>query len=367
MNAILNQITYFAFFQSLLLISIFLVSAARRKRINSYLLILVCVLLLGLTVKIGGFAFGWQRQLIGISEYSILMFGPTIYLFVQSTLSERRFSRKDIIHYLPALIHSLFVTFYYILPSHEIILERANNGSLYTVIKLLVGIGLTINITYFILSILKFHQLKRSLEEEVSYYLNINFVRYFLWSIGLSLFAWLVIYLISFGDNMSLEIESRKYIWLTISLIVLFITYYQMTSPSVYQFEILTTEKKYANSKFTQIDLDELKLKLEKVMEAKKPYLNSRLLKSELAEMIEINAPELSRLLNERIGMNFFEYVNYHRIHEFIRLAKTPIIKEKTLLGVALDAGFHSKSTFNKAFKSIVGSTPSEYLKTLNP
>ncbi|MEM8968932.1 MAG: helix-turn-helix domain-containing protein, partial [Bacteroidota bacterium] len=91
--------------------------------------------------------------------------------------------------------------------------------------------------------------------------------------------------------------------------------------------------------------------------------LNSKLLKSELAAMMSINAPELSRLLNERIGMSFFEYVNYHRIHEFIRLAKSPLIEQKTLLGLAQEAGFQSKSTFNKSFKQIMGCPPSEYLK----
>ncbi|MEL6485473.1 MAG: helix-turn-helix domain-containing protein, partial [Bacteroidota bacterium] len=77
------------------------------------------------------------------------------------------------------------------------------------------------------------------------------------------------------------------------------------------------------------------------------------------------NAPELSRLLNERIGMSFFEYVNYHRIHEFIRLAKSPMIHQKTLMGIAQEAGFQSKSTFNKSFKQIMGCPPSEYLQNL--
>ena len=79
--------------------------------------------------------------------------------------------------------------------------------------------------------------------------------------------------------------------------------------------------------------------------------------------MIDINAPELSRLLNERIGMSFFEFVNYYRIQEFIRLAKTPEIEQKTLFGLAQEAGFQSKSTFNKSFKQIMGHSPTEYLR----
>ncbi|MEM9753753.1 MAG: helix-turn-helix domain-containing protein [Planctomycetota bacterium] len=193
--------------------------------------------------------------------------------------------------------------------------------------------------------------------------MNINFVRNFLWAIGACLSLWLSIYLLSFGVGPELEVDARTFIWVAIALIILFLAYYQMVSPDVFRYETVSKEIKYAQSKFSYADLDKLKLELEKIMEEKKPYTNAKLLKSELAEMLQINAPELSRLLNERIGMSFFEYVNYHRIHEFIRLAKSPLIEQKTLLGLAQEAGFNSKSTFNKSFKQIMGCPPSEYLK----
>ncbi|MFK7774410.1 MAG: helix-turn-helix domain-containing protein [Saprospiraceae bacterium] len=363
MSNILNQFTYFAFFQSVFLIIIFMISARKRQRINLYLLILICLLLIGLIGNIGQITSYWSRQMKGISEFAILFFGPTIYLFVQSTLSKKHFSKTDLFHYIPGVVYSLIITFYYILAPKEVIQERIESGELFRVIHILVGIGLSVNITYFVLSVLKFKELKTALEEEVSYILNINFVQHFLIAIGICLSIWLIVYLISFGNNIQLEINSRGFIWMAIALIVLFITYYQMVSPAVFQFENILKETKYVQSKFSQADLDKMKLELEEMMKQKKPYLNSKLLKSELAEMMGINAPELSRLLNERIGMSFFEFVNYHRIHEFIRLAKSPLVEQKTLVGLAQEAGFQSKSTFNKSFKKIMGCPPSVYLK----
>lgn len=359
----LTQFTYFAFFQSLFLIVIFLISASQRRRVNIYLFILVVLLLVGLIGKLGELSWGWHIRAKGVSEFAILFFGPTIYLFVQSTLSEKRFSKQDLFHYIPGVFYSLVITFYYILAPKEAVNERIESGELFRVIRILVGTGLTVNISYFLLSVLKYQELKKSLQDEVSYILNINFIRNFLIAIGGCLLMWLVVYLISFGKNYQLEIQSREFIWLAIALLVLFIAYYQMVAPAVFRFETVTPVTKYAQSKFSHADLDQLKLELEKIMVEKKPYLNSKLLKSELAEMMSINAPELSRLLNERIGMSFFEYVNYHRIHEFIRLAKSPLIEEKTLLGLAQEAGFQSKSTFNKSFKKIMGCPPSAYLK----
>lgn len=360
---ILSQFTYFAFFQSLFLIVTFLLSVKKRKQINIYLLILICLLLVGLIGKIGIISLAWSRQIKGISEFPILLFGPTVYLFIQSTLSEKRFSKMDLFHYILGVFYSMVVTIYYILPPKEVIQIRIASGELFRVVRVLVGIGLTVNITYFILSVLKFQELKNNLQDECSYVLNIDFVRNFLIAIGICLLTWLVVYCISFGNNLQLEINAREFIWLAIAFIILFLAYYQMISPSVFQFKKIADKSKYTQSKFLAADLDRLKLDLEKIMDSKKPYLNAKLLKSELAEMLDIHAPELSRLLNERIGMSFFEYVNYHRIHEFIRLAKSPEIEQKTLLGLAQDAGFHSKSTFNKSFKQVIGCTPSEYLK----
>ena len=77
--------------------------------------------------------------------------------------------------------------------------------------------------------------------------------------------------------------------------------------------------------------------------------------------MLGVNNPEVARLLNEKIGMNFFEYVNYFRIREFIELAKMDRAKNLTFFGIAQEAGFNSKTTFNKSFKKIMGTSPSEY------
>lgn len=361
-----NQLVYFAFFQGLFLLVIFGISRKKRQQINIHLLILVMLLMLGLVAKIGNFAYGWQRQLKGISEFSILFFGPTVYLFVQSTLSEKRFSSSDLFHYIPGVVYSLIVTFYYILPPKEVITERINSEELFRVVHILVGLGLTVNLTYFTLSILKYNLLKKDLQSEASYVLNINFVRNLLIAIGSCLLIWLAIYFISFGSYDQIEIVSREFIWLAVALIALFIAYYQMVNPSVFNFHQLSKKVKYSQSQFSNADLDKLKQELEEIMEQKKPYLNAKLLKYELAELISINAPELSRLLNEKIGMSFFEYVNYYRINEFIRLAKSPVAQQKTLLGLAQEAGFNSKSTFNKSFKQIIGCPPSEYLKGIN-
>jgi AraC-like DNA-binding protein len=69
----------------------------------------------------------------------------------------------------------------------------------------------------------------------------------------------------------------------------------------------------------------------------------------------------MARLLNEGVGMNFFEFVNYYRIKEFIELVESKKFKNFTFMAIASEAGFNSKSTFNKAFRDIMGKTPRQY------
>ncbi|MES2389424.1 MAG: AraC family transcriptional regulator [Bacteroidota bacterium] len=109
-------------------------------------------------------------------------------------------------------------------------------------------------------------------------------------------------------------------------------------------------------------DLQELKQQLDALMQKAKPYLNPKLTLEDLAESMHINLHTLSWLINDGYGKNFFDFVNEYRIEEFIRLSRNEKFKNYTFLAVAFEAGFNSKTTFNRVFKKHTGKTPREYL-----
>jgi AraC-like DNA-binding protein len=98
-------------------------------------------------------------------------------------------------------------------------------------------------------------------------------------------------------------------------------------------------------------------------MRERKPYLNSKLTLAELSEISGINTHLLSRIINERHQQNFFNYINNFRIEEFKKIIDREESKNLTLLAIAYEAGFNSKTTFNTAFKKITNQTPREYFK----
>ena len=71
----------------------------------------------------------------------------------------------------------------------------------------------------------------------------------------------------------------------------------------------------------------------------------------------------LSQLLNENLNQKFYDFVNGYRVEEAKRALFDPANDHLTILAVALEAGFSSKSAFNAAFKKFAGTTPSDFRK----
>lgn len=99
------------------------------------------------------------------------------------------------------------------------------------------------------------------------------------------------------------------------------------------------------------------------LMAKEKPYLDPNLKVHNLAIMLDTSPHKLSRLINREKGQNFYDFINYHRVEEFKRRVCSQKYDQLTLLGIALDVGFNSKSSFNRIFKKLMGITPSEYMK----
>ncbi len=103
--------------------------------------------------------------------------------------------------------------------------------------------------------------------------------------------------------------------------------------------------------------------KLTCFIEKEEPYLIPNLSLRNLADQVEIHPNKLSWLLNERMGRSFNEFINSYRIEYFKKLALDPENSHISLIGLAYESGFNSKTVFNTYFKKEVGMTPKEFLR----
>jgi len=123
--------------------------------------------------------------------------------------------------------------------------------------------------------------------------------------------------------------------------------------------------KKYSRSGLSE---DQAKKYLDRIleyMEEKKPYLDRNLTIYDLSQQTGIARHHITQVLNDLHGRNFFTFINEYRVKEVVSRMKDPAFKNYTLLAIAYDSGFNSKSTFNTIFKNITRLTPTQYLEKL--
>jgi TolB-like protein/tetratricopeptide (TPR) repeat protein len=119
--------------------------------------------------------------------------------------------------------------------------------------------------------------------------------------------------------------------------------------------------RKYRKSSLSESKAREIEAKLNAFMSESRVFLNQGLNLSDLAEAAETSSNTLSQVLNEHIGKSFYDYVNSFRLDHLLRIQPDHRYRNYTILALAYECGFNSKTTFNSFFKKALDKTPSEY------
>ncbi|MBN2523311.1 MAG: helix-turn-helix transcriptional regulator [Bacteroidales bacterium] len=119
--------------------------------------------------------------------------------------------------------------------------------------------------------------------------------------------------------------------------------------------------QKYLKSPLTKEHKMHYLKRMESYMNTGKPFLSSTINLPDFAKEISIPSRYISQVLNEELGMSFYDLINTYRIEEAKNLLSDPEYGDSSIIDIAYDCGFNSKSVFNAAFKKYTGTTPSEF------
>lgn len=122
-------------------------------------------------------------------------------------------------------------------------------------------------------------------------------------------------------------------------------------------------DKKYAKVNLPDNMRKEYAKRLEDYMIRQQAFLAEDLTVGQIAEALDIPQHHISMTINIEFGQNFYQYVNRHRVRFAEQLLKDPEERGESVMGVGFRSGFKSKSTFNNAFKTFTGITPTQYRK----
>ena len=289
--------------------------------------------------------------------------GPAFYFYIKYQFIETnqiKFNKREYILFLPAIAYGILRLYWFGI--------SINDEDSYRITKVLVEsnyfriqeiILLNFNIILGFLS-LKFVE-KRSQEIKILTRVgsSISWLKRFVWVfILINIFA-----LIIFSSDLIIHKGKETFLFIYPLLIInvayiYWIGFIGFSKPK-YLFNIFKTNRE---SSERSIEIDN---KLQLAMQEDELFTNANLSLTELAFKLEIHPKELSSYINEIHQMNFSEYLNIHRIEKVKSLLASEDAKKYTLVTLAADAGFNSKSSFNATFKKVVGLTPSEYRKRL--
>jgi len=172
--------------------------------------------------------------------------------------------------------------------------------------------------------------------------------------------------------SLLLGVHGEQWLWVPIghTLLVLSFGFFTLRHSSVFlepseDLQPFESPKKVVRA-LDAARLEARRQKLEELMRSQKPYTQAGLKLSDLADRLSLRVQETSELINQGTGMTFYEFLNFHRVEEVKRRFLEPQFHHMSIIGIALDCGFNSKSVFNEAFKELTGVTPSEYRKNLS-
>ncbi|CAG5006639.1 hypothetical protein DYBT9275_03867 [Dyadobacter sp. CECT 9275] len=101
--------------------------------------------------------------------------------------------------------------------------------------------------------------------------------------------------------------------------------------------------------------------RLLEIMEAEKPYMDSEITLPKLGKILLLNTYQTSYLINTCFGENFYTFINRYRLEECKKMLSSSDYSHLSILGIAYESRFNSKTAFNTAFKKHTGCSPKEF------
>jgi AraC-like DNA-binding protein len=323
-------------------------------------------------------------KLLLLPDFALFLYTPLFYFYLQKLLfNVKTVSSRWLYHFTPTIVLFFVYLPYFLMNGKLFQFKLIGQDGVLRAVFLGVGVLAWVwNVYYWGLFRRAILFYREQYKTHYSYEQNLQYLQTVLLIQAACLSLWFFMFiLLGAGQVFSIDVmpiveRVIDGIWLVFSLITYFLGYFAIHQPETFKvapqpfsiFDDLLEAPPQTTILVPPVLTDEpdeslppLKAKIESYVLKHKPYTNPQLSLNELATKLKMPPHVLSRVINDGFGKNFFDFVNTYRIEEFKRRADDPHYKNFTLLGIAYEVGFNSKSAFNRSFKKITNQTPREY------
>jgi AraC-like DNA-binding protein len=211
--------------------------------------------------------------------------------------------------------------------------------------------------------------------------INLKWLKNLTWAVGFIVAIDILLFFLIKFDILAFS-RAVLFISLLCALLIYAVGYFGLTQPAIFSqikpaatvqkpemAETPSAEKrgKYQKSTLTDAQAEENLARLLALMKTERLYLEGELKLSEVAEKLDVSTNNLSQIINDKLGKNFYDFVNEYRVETAKQLLLDPKKQHLTLLAIAFESGFNSKSSFNNVFKKQTSQTPSGFREINTP
>ncbi|OPC04668.1 AraC family transcriptional regulator [Elizabethkingia ursingii] len=308
--------------------------------------------------------------LLGLDIPVPLIHGPMLYLYILYLTGRQPNRYNWLLHFAPAIITYIYLINFFILTSQEKVHIYEYGTTAYRIFRKIIKVVIiSSGILYVILSILAVRRYKKQISDLYSNTekINLNWSYYLITGIAL---IWIAVIL-----------KNEILIFTLVSLFIIVAAYFGISRVGILEFaskqsdinEEKQTEHndeivavKYQKTFAGEDAIQHIYKKLTYQMEHEKLYKDPELNLNHVAALLGIQPNILSQTINSVENKNFYDYINRQRIEEFKRIVVLPENQKFTILSLAFESGFNSKTSFNRNFKKYMDSSPREFIKSQN-
>jgi AraC-like DNA-binding protein len=310
--------------------------------------------------------------LIGVCSVLPLSYGGFLFLYVRSLTQVKPLSRRDILHFAGFIVGFL-INLPLILQSSAdkiALVNRINLDQTFWSLEILEWLTPLIASIYAVASWLLFsrQQKTKGITQGLSWLRTMLVINSIIW-----VTVWLTNLLTYLIPNLDYPLENAI-IYLLVSAFVYIFGYFSLRQPELFIASSDTSEpstvdsKKNTGPKYGDNRLpDDLRTQILNSLDAHmndhKPWRENNFTIAQLAEGLGLSSHHISQVLNDHRGQSFNDYLNQFRIEAVCQRLQHP--SPDTLLDIAMQCGFSSKSSFNAIFKKFTGKTPSAYRQSV--
>ncbi|MDO7874778.1 helix-turn-helix domain-containing protein [Hymenobacter sp. ASUV-10] len=322
-----------------------------------------------------------------LPDFIWFLYGPLFYCYLRRLLFNETPPARQWLYLLPAAGQLLVYLPYFLLDSYEFQLKLVSHDATLRAVLLAAGVAAWLsNGAYWLACRRTLRTYTRQYEASVSYEQNLQYLNTVLGIQAVCLALWGFLFGVVLAsrwlefDVDSLAARNVELIWLAFSTLPYFLGYMAIRQPEIFKLGPAAPVPPPAAEVPAPVslpaaagprpspprlplapDLSALQATVAGYMRQHRPYLSPSLTINELATGLKLPPHVLSKVINEGFEKNFFDFINAYRIEEFKAMMATPRAQQYTLLALAMEVGFNSKTAFNRAFKKQTDQTPSEY------